>query len=56
MLASNPLPGRFVSFVGADDYDIGYRQARYLFDNLGGKGLHSGWLDDHSPAQYAVRG
>jgi ribose transport system substrate-binding protein len=38
VLASNPLPGRFVTFVGADDYDIGYRQARYLFEHLGAKG------------------
>jgi len=38
VLASNPLPGNFVTFVGADDYEIGYRQARYLFDKLGGKG------------------
>jgi len=38
VLASNPLPGRFVTFVGADDYDIGYREARYLFDKIGGKG------------------
>jgi ribose transport system substrate-binding protein len=38
VLASNPLPGRFVSFVGADDFEIGYRQARYLFDTLGAKG------------------
>ena len=38
VLASNPLPGRFVSYIGADDYDIGYREARYLFDHLGGKG------------------
>src|ERR1700753_4172096 len=38
VLASNPLPGRFVTYVGADDYDIGYREARYLFDELGGKG------------------
>jgi len=38
VLASNPLPGRFVSYVGADDYDIGYREARYLFDKLAGKG------------------
>ena len=37
VLASNPLPGRFVIFVGADDYEIGYKQARYLFDKLGGK-------------------
>ena len=38
VLASNPLPGRFVTFVGADDYDIGYREARFLFDKMGGKG------------------
>jgi ribose transport system substrate-binding protein len=38
VLASNPLPGSFVTYVGADDFEIGYRQARYLFDNLGGKG------------------
>jgi len=38
VLASNPLPGSFVTYVGADDFEIGYRQARYLFDKLGGKG------------------
>jgi ribose transport system substrate-binding protein len=38
VLASNPLPGSFVSFVGADDFEIGYREARYLFEHLGGKG------------------
>lgn len=38
VLAANPLPGHFVSFVGADDFEIGYRQARYLFEKLGGKG------------------
>jgi len=38
VLAANPLPGRFVTYVGADDDEIGYRQARYLFDKLGGKG------------------
>jgi ribose transport system substrate-binding protein len=38
ILASNPLPGRFVTFVGADDFDIGYREASYLFDKMGGKG------------------
>ena len=37
VLAANPLPGSFVTFVGADDFEIGYRQARYLFDKLGGK-------------------
>jgi ribose transport system substrate-binding protein len=38
VLVSNPLPGSFVTYVGADDYEIGYRQAHYLFDTLGGKG------------------
>src|SRR5258707_13941342 len=38
VLASNPLPGNFVTYVGADDFQIGYREARYLFENLGGKG------------------
>jgi ribose transport system substrate-binding protein len=38
VLASNPLPGRFVSYIGANDYDIGYREARYLFNHLGAKG------------------
>jgi ribose transport system substrate-binding protein len=38
VLASNPLPGSFVTYVGADDFEIGYREARYLFEHLGGKG------------------
>jgi ribose transport system substrate-binding protein len=38
VLVSNPLLGSFVTYVGADDFEIGYRQARYLFDTLGGKG------------------
>jgi len=38
VLASNPLPGNFVTYVGADDFEIGYREARYLFEHLGGKG------------------
>jgi ribose transport system substrate-binding protein len=38
VLVSNPLPGSFVTYVGADDFDIGYREARYLFEKLGGKG------------------
>lgn len=38
VVAGNALPGRVVTFVGADDVEIGYRQARYLFDTLGGKG------------------
>jgi ribose transport system substrate-binding protein len=38
VLVSNPLPGNFVTYVGADDFEIGYREAHYLFDNMGGKG------------------
>src|SRR5260370_4741677 len=38
VLVSNPLPGSFVSYVGADDFEIGYREAKYLFEHLGGKG------------------
>ncbi|MGE9010725.1 sugar ABC transporter substrate-binding protein [Leptospira interrogans] len=38
VLVSNPLPGIFVTYVGADDFEIGYREARYLFEHLGGKG------------------
>lgn len=38
VLVSNPLPGQFVTYVGADDFEIGYREARYLFEKLGGKG------------------
>jgi ribose transport system substrate-binding protein len=37
VLVTNPLPGSFVTYIGADDFDIGYRQARYLFDKLRGK-------------------
>jgi ribose transport system substrate-binding protein len=38
VLVSNPLPGNFVTYVGADDFEIGYREAHYLFEHLGGKG------------------
>ena len=38
VLASNPLPGQFVTYVGADDFEIGYREARCLFERLGGRG------------------
>jgi len=38
ILVSNPLPGSFVTYVGADDFEIGYREARYLFEKLGAKG------------------
>jgi ribose transport system substrate-binding protein len=37
VLAANPLPGDFVTYVGADDFEIGYREARYLFGKLGDK-------------------
>lgn len=38
VLVSNPLPGQFVTYVGADDEQIGYREARYLFEKLDSKG------------------
>lgn len=38
VLAANPLPGSFVTYVGADDFLIGYREALYLFDKMGHKG------------------
>jgi ribose transport system substrate-binding protein len=38
VLVSNRLPGKFVTFVGADDFDIGYREAMYLFADMGGRG------------------
>jgi ribose transport system substrate-binding protein len=38
VLVGNLMPGTFITFVGADDVEIGYRQARYLFDHLGGNG------------------
>ena len=38
VLVSNPLPGSFVTYVGADDFEIGYREGKYLFEHLGGKG------------------
>ena len=38
VLVANQLPGSFVTYVGADDYEIGYRQAHYLFEALGGNG------------------
>ena len=38
VLVSNPLPGSFVTYVGADDFEIGYREARYLFESSAAKG------------------
>ncbi len=38
VLFTNALPGKFVTYVGSDDVDIGYREARYLFQKMGGKG------------------
>jgi ribose transport system substrate-binding protein len=38
VLVANRLPGSFVTYVGADDFAIGYREAHYLFDHLGGSG------------------
>jgi ribose transport system substrate-binding protein len=38
VLCSNAMPGQFLTFVGADDVAIGYREATYLFDHMGRKG------------------
>jgi ribose transport system substrate-binding protein len=38
VLVSNTLPGQFITFVGADDVAIGYRQASHLFEHMGRKG------------------
>lgn len=38
VLFTNRLPGRFVTFVGSDDVDLGYKEAVYLFRHMGGKG------------------
>jgi ribose transport system substrate-binding protein len=38
VLFTNRLPGRFVTFVGADDVDLGYKEAVYLFEHMGGEG------------------
>ena len=38
VLVSNRLPGKFITFVGADDYDIGYREAMYLLEHMGRRG------------------
>jgi ribose transport system substrate-binding protein len=38
VLFTNPLPGKFVTFVGSDDVELGYKEAVYLFKHMGGKG------------------
>ena len=38
VLFTNPLPGKFVTYVGADDAELGYKEAVYLFKHMGGKG------------------
>jgi len=38
VLFTNPLPGRFVTYIGSDDVELGYKEAVYLFKHLGGKG------------------
>jgi len=38
VLFTNPLPGKFVTFVGSDDVELGYKEALYLFRHMGGKG------------------
>src|SRR5262245_40423508 len=47
VLASNPLPGQFVTYVGADDFEIGYREARYLFEKMGGARMSSRLNSSH---------
>lgn len=37
VLFTNPLPGKFVTFVGSDDVELGYKEAVYLFKHMGGK-------------------
>jgi ribose transport system substrate-binding protein len=39
ILFINPMPGRFVTFVGSDDVEVGYLGAKALFQALEGKGL-----------------
>jgi ribose transport system substrate-binding protein len=31
VLFTNPLPGKFVTYVGSDDVELGYQEAVYLF-------------------------
>ena len=38
VLFTNPLPGNFVTYIGSDDVDLGYKEALYLFKHMGGKG------------------
>src|SRR5664279_1311943 len=38
VLFTNPLPGSFVTYIGSDDVDLGYKEALYLFKHMGGKG------------------
>ena len=38
VLFTNPLPGKFVAYVGSDDVELGYQEAVYLFKHMGGKG------------------
>jgi len=38
VLFTNRLPGKFISFVGSDDVDLGYKEAIYLFKHMGGRG------------------
>ena len=38
VLFTNRLPGKFVSFVGSDDVDLGYKEAVYLFRHMSGEG------------------
>ena len=37
VLFTNEVAGRYISFVGSDDVDLGYKEAVYLFKHMGGK-------------------
>ena len=55
VLVSNPLPGRFVTYVGADDFEIGYREARYLFEKLGAERERSSLSRERRPRRPIAR-
>ncbi len=38
VLFINPMPGRFITFVGSDDVEVGYLGAKALFEALKGQG------------------
>ncbi|MCF8476433.1 MAG: sugar ABC transporter substrate-binding protein [Pseudolabrys sp.] len=38
VLFTNRLPGKFITYIGSDDVELGYKEAVYLFRHMGGKG------------------